>query len=177
METEEWAMLLGGGVIAGLIYMRVKREREEPVEADGYGAARLNLSTSVKPDKDTGAEIGTGAKIGGLVLIGGIVLVVPITSSIIFGRKYGGPGYLLGFFVPGAIGAAIGAISRIGREEPVEVEAEELAYGDSDFEFEEEPEQKAELIAPSVAIGVAVVGVLLLTAARQHFDDVALGLR
>jgi hypothetical protein len=55
-------------------------------------------------------SLGIGLSVGVLLLLG-----LPIASSITFGRKYGGPGYIWGFFVPGAIGAGIAALGGMGK--------------------------------------------------------------
>ena len=52
-----------------------------------------------------------GIAIGALL----VALALPVVSSVAFGRKYGAIGYIGGFFLPAAIGAGIGAVSRIGK--------------------------------------------------------------
>tara|TARA_R110000751_G_scaffold115760_1_gene215157 strand:+ start:292 stop:528 length:237 start_codon:yes stop_codon:yes gene_type:complete len=41
MEPEEGALLLGGLAVAGMLYLRVRRERAELAEAEDYGALAL----------------------------------------------------------------------------------------------------------------------------------------
>ena len=72
----------------------------------GYGSLHYG---EADPKKDSEKELTPGQK-AGLVALVAVGVAVPVASSILFGRKYGGPGYVLGFFVPGAIGAAIAAL-------------------------------------------------------------------
>jgi hypothetical protein len=90
--------------LPGPIYMTPGWHAGPGTVVHGYGAA----DTSEKPKY-------SAALIGGLLVGGALLLSVPVASSVIFGRKYGGPGYIIGFFVPGALMAGIGALSRIGK--------------------------------------------------------------
>jgi len=76
----------------------------------GYGSLHYGVTDETlwaKSDTNTVSPAAGGAMLLGL---GALALALPVASSIIFGRKYGGPGYIVGFFVPGAIGALISAV-------------------------------------------------------------------
>ena len=63
---------------------------------------------------------GGALALAGLVGIGGLLglmlLAVPIAFSILFGRKYGLPGYVIGFFTPSVGYAVIRAMNSAGRK-------------------------------------------------------------
>ena len=71
----------------------------------GYGAE----------DEDKKGEPSKDAKIG-IAVVGVLALGSAVMSSIVFGRRYGGPGYIIGFSVPALIGAAVGALGRVGQK-------------------------------------------------------------
>ena len=109
MEVDEGLVLLGGLVVAGIIYMRTR-----PVEeTENYGGVRFNpapASITVEVEREPPA-----ISAGGLALVAGVALALPVTSSVVFYRKYGGPGAVVGFFVPSMIMGTLGVVGRIGR--------------------------------------------------------------
>lgn len=62
-----------------------------------------------------GTTLSGPVALGGFGLILALALSVPIASAVVFGRRFGGPGYILGFFVPAAIGTVLSAIGRVGK--------------------------------------------------------------
>jgi hypothetical protein len=80
-----------------------------------YGSLQYGEDTESSEKPNPKPSPGTMAALGGLALVS---LALPIASSVVFGRKYGGVGYILGFFVPGAIGAATMALAKSGSAGP-----------------------------------------------------------
>jgi hypothetical protein len=80
----------------------------------GYNTSKVDWTKTQYAGDD---KSGSGISLGVGVALAVAILGLPIASSVAFGRKYGGPGYVLGFFVPGALAAGIAAVSRIGKKD------------------------------------------------------------
>ncbi len=90
-----------------------------PVHAavrSGYNTSKIDWTKVAQAQAQYGnaGQAAAGGIAAGLLLLG---LAIPVGSSIAFGRKYGATGYIWGFFVPGAIMAGIGALTRFGKSD------------------------------------------------------------
>jgi hypothetical protein len=71
----------------------------------GYGSLSYGSLSYGAPE----AKI-SGSGMAALAGLGILALALPVASSVLVGRRYGWPGYVIGFFIPGAIGSAIAAM-------------------------------------------------------------------
>jgi len=75
-----------------------------------YGESSIPGRLTAKPPTPiSGGAAALG--LGFIAVLGLFALAVPVAFSVLFGRKYGLPGYVIGFFTPGFAYAVTRAIS------------------------------------------------------------------